>query len=92
MTVALHEHACVKSSFIFTQSTQTREQIGVTEWTVRAVRELTAIENLIRENLAHREPESEDELLVTGDLLPRLIAETRQVPPSDDWERDLYEL
>lgn len=92
MTVAPFGYTRVKSSFAFTQSTQTRVQIGVTEWAAPAFRELTAMETLIRENLTHREPEPEDALLVTDDLLPRLIAESRQVPPSEDWERDLYEL
>ena len=91
MTVALFGYTRVKSSFAFTESSQMQEHIGLTEWAAPAFRELTAMERLVRDNQAKRAPELEDAYLVTGDLLPRLIAESRQVPPSEDWERDLYE-
>ena len=75
-----------------TRSTQTRVQVGVAGWTGPSVRELTPEEHILRENQAPYAAEPEDTLLAGSDLLPRLIAEARQEPPSADWERDLNEL
>ena len=34
----------------------------------------------------------EERILIASGILPRLIAQAQQVPPSSDWERDLDEL
>jgi len=52
----------------------------------------SAIEVLIEDNLLNREEEPEDSILVASGLLPRLLAQARQEPPSLDWERELDEL
>ena len=92
MTIAPLEYTRVASTFVFSRSTQTQVQIGVTGYTEPDLSGLTAREQLVQLNLVCRGPESEDALLIADDLLPRLIASARQVPPSEDWERDLYAL
>jgi hypothetical protein len=60
---------------------------------VTTIRRPTSSEELlIYDNLQNREIEPEDFILVTSGILPKLIAQARQEPPSDDWERVLDEL
>jgi hypothetical protein len=75
-----------------TLTTQTKVEIGLTDWTEPLRRDLTIEERILRENQAPYAPEPEDALLAASNLLPRLIAEARREPPSADWERDLNEL
>ena len=50
------------------------------------------IDDLIALNKGAVEDEPEDQALAASGVLARLIAEAHEVPPSRDWERDLYEL
>ena len=43
-------------------------------------------------NVQHRQEEAEDALLVASGVLPKLLAQVMQEPPSVDWERYLDEL
>jgi hypothetical protein len=47
---------------------------------------------IIQENLQNRKIEPDDILLVTSGALARLIAEAKEEPPSNDWERLLDEM
>ena len=44
------------------------------------------------DNLTFREEEPEDAALVASGILPELLTEALNVPPSNDWERVLDEL
>jgi hypothetical protein len=44
---------------------------------------------LIIDNLLNREEEPEDAILAASGVLKQLLTQTRQEPPSSDWERGL---